>query len=104
MFNLLSDSLSRNRSHLYETLKLWLPPYTDAETKEAHFPEELTRGIAAELRLDENQVLNRLEYLRQNALERLEAQSVFKESGIVTIKAKTGGKSALNNNAKSSCK
>ena len=90
--------------YLYTSSQLWLPPYTDAETKEARIPPELTQKISAELRLDENQVLSRLEYLRQNALERLAAQTIFKESGIATIKAKTGGQCALNNNAKRSCK
>ena len=84
--------------------QLWLPPYTDADTKEGSFPPELIQSISSELKLDENQVANRLEYLRQNSLEKLAAQTVFKESGLATIKAKIGGQSGMNNNAKRSCK
>ena len=86
------------------SLQLWLSPYTNPETKEPNLPSELAERISAEIRLDPTQVLLRLEFLRQNALERLDAQSLFKESGIATIKAKIGGKSPTNNNAKMSCK
>jgi len=86
-----------------DKIKLWLPPYTDAETKEGSFPDDLLQRISSELKLDPHQVGIRLELLRQNALERLTAQSVFKESGLATIKAKMGGKSGLNNNAKKTC-
>jgi len=86
-----------------DKIKLWLPPYTDADTKEGSFPPELIQSLSTELKLDENQVANRLEYLRQNSLEKLAAQTVFKESGLATIKAKIGGQSGMNNNAKRSC-
>jgi len=86
-----------------DKIKLWVPPYTNSETSEANYPQELIGNIAAEIKLDINQVIPRLEFLRQNALEKLKAQSKFKETGIATIKAKVGGKSTSNNNATRSC-
>merc|ERR1712135_272788 len=86
-----------------DKIKLWVPPYTNSETSEANYPQELIGNIAAEIKLDKNQVIPRLEFLRQNALENLKAQSKFKETGIATIKAKVGGKSISNNNATRSC-
>lgn len=86
-----------------DKIKLWLSPYTNSESKEACIPQDLVDKICGEVRLESGQVLLLLEFLRQNALERLEAQSVFKESGIATIKAKIGGISPANNNANAIC-
>jgi len=86
-----------------DKIKLWLSPYTNQETKEANIPPDFLEKICGEIRMEPNQVLLRIEYLRQNALERLDAQSVFKESGIATVRAKIGGKSLANNNANLSC-
>ncbi|RZF48616.1 hypothetical protein LSTR_LSTR010621 [Laodelphax striatellus] len=82
-----------------DSIKLWLPPYYSAENKgqsedEKKALQELAEKFSTALNFESNVCHDILCHLRQNALEKLQERSDFKETGIATIRVKVSG--ALN--------
>jgi len=71
-----------------QKVKLWEPPYYDTERKipNEESLHELAVSITSQVNLPRGHVLEGLQMLLQNALEKLAARDKFKESGVATFK------------------
>ncbi|CAG5057851.1 unnamed protein product [Parnassius apollo] len=83
------DLLIKLRSKLNEEkIKLWEPPYLNADETFSTSLQELAKKYAVDLALDPEQVLNALHELQLHSMDRVKANDEFKETGVATFRVK----------------
>ncbi|KAG6448502.1 hypothetical protein O3G_MSEX005528 [Manduca sexta] len=83
------DLLIKLRAKLNEEkIKLWEPPYTQAENEIPQSLQDLARKFATELNMDSDSVLQALRELQLHSMERVRANEEYKETGLATFRVK----------------